>query len=178
MSYLLWNYVDASQARIWLTKQLLRQTAFNLRKADVNESFKISCFWDTENEFTFTGKLWAAVALALISAVFAQWLIRHGLRSGREVRFARLDTGETSHLIPLAAVEAGARERAHTFPTSRRKAQTMRPRPSRGEGFSEWRMAEWERADRWRWWTNRAATSKDKGCGPTRSGGRDRAPRL
>lgn len=47
------------------------------------------------------------------------------------------------------------------------KMQTMLPRPSQSEGFSKWQIVEWERTDRWRWWTNRAATSKERGREPT-----------
>lgn len=37
------------------------------------------------------------------------------------------------------------------------------PLPGQSEGISRRQFAEWERADCWRWWTNRAATSKDTG---------------
>lgn len=45
-----------------------------------------------------------------------------GLCRGWEVRFASLDTGETSHLIPLAAMVAVRPRVSPRFPTSRRRS--------------------------------------------------------
>lgn len=88
--------------------------------------------------------------------------VRSGLVVGTQVR----------HLF-LRRRAVGAENEATCFPPPGAR-QTMRPRPGRGEGFSQWRTAEWERTDRWRWWTNRAATSKGKGREPMGgSGGRD-----
>lgn len=67
----------------------------------------------------------AILAVALIGAILAQLLMGDGLRQGWEVRFAGLDTGETSHLIPLAAM--GAVSEAHVSPPPGAEAQTMRP---------------------------------------------------
>lgn len=67
------------------------------------------------------------------------------VRSG----WAVLDTGETPFFLGGPWRQKRVHEAA-CFPPPGAK-QTMRPRPGRGEGFSQWRTAEWERTDRWRW---------------------------
>lgn len=51
----------------------------------------------------------------------------------------------------------------YMFLTSWCETQTMPLELSQSEGFSKWQIVEWKGADCWRWWTNRAVTSKGGG---------------